>query len=60
MAESMKPAVGDHGINSAAENAAKSPNLESGFMCEKVISEENKKCFKPHKGGTAPKGPGVR
>jgi len=50
MAQEMKPAVGRQGVNAAAEASARSPNLESGTLLDKVTDKENMKRNEPHFG----------
>lgn len=50
MPAEMKPAVGRQGMNAAAEAAAKSPNLESGALLDKVTNKENMKRNFSHTG----------
>ena len=58
MAQEMKPAVGHQGMNAAAENAAKSPNLEAGALLDKVTDKENMKRNLPHFGHMPKSGAG--
>ena len=62
MAMEMKPASSRAGINQAAENAAKSPNLEAGALLDKVTDKENAKRNFAHAGHMPKMGPnqGVR
>ena len=39
----MKPSVGRHCVNDSAESSARSPNLESSPILDKVTSRENSK-----------------